>query len=181
PPPPAPAPLIGRRWPQATRPAYGEQPVLRVVPGPHLDCLPADSVQRIHATTFRINQTSNRMGYRLDGLQLAHVRPCSLPSLGVIPGVIQIPPDGTPILLMADAQTTGGYPVAGVVIGADIPLAAQLLPGDRLHMRFITPAEGRAALAELQTYLFTGPEPADEGDPLMALAGAPAIFPESQA
>jgi allophanate hydrolase subunit 2 len=68
----------------------------------------------------------------LEGNALPNNQTVSIPSHGVIPGAIQVPPDGQPIILMADAQTTGGYPIIAVVIAADLPLAAQLLPGDQL-------------------------------------------------
>jgi len=83
--------------------------------------------QQLLNQSFSIDQAANRQGYRLHGSTLPHHQ-LSLPSFGVVPGAIQLPPDGRPILLMADAQPTGGYPVIAVVISADLPLAAQLLP-----------------------------------------------------
>ena len=164
-------PPFGGRWPEALRPAYGSAPTLRLIPGPHTDCFAPDALQALTTTTLRVGQAANRMGYRLEGLRLEHARPCSLPSLGVIPGVLQVPPDGAPILLMADAQTTGGYPVIGTVIAADLPLAAQLLPGDELRFArtdLATALQARRALAAALTHR---PE-ADEGELLAALAGA---------
>ncbi len=126
--------LAGRRWPAAMLPAYKAAPTLRFIPGPHHECFESDAPALLAATPLSVSQHSNRMGYRLEGVTLQHKRACNLPSLGVIPGVIQVPPDGTPILLMADAQTTGGYPIVGVVIAPDLPLAAQLLPGDSFRL-----------------------------------------------
>jgi 5-oxoprolinase (ATP-hydrolysing) subunit C len=60
-----------------------------------------------------------------------------------VPGTVQIPPDGQPIVLLADAQTIGGYPVAAHVIGADFPRVAQLRPGDTVRFAECTPAEAR--------------------------------------
>jgi biotin-dependent carboxylase-like uncharacterized protein len=163
---------VGGRWPEALRPPYSTAPKLRLLPGPHLSCLAPDALVTLAAATLRVGAAANRMGYRLEGLRLEHRRPCSLPSLGVIPGVIQVPPDGAPILLMADAQTTGGYPVLGTVIAADLPLAAQLLPGDELGF---APVELPAALeARREQKAALGFTPyGDEGDLLPALAGAP--------
>src|SRR5690606_33357720 len=115
---PAPAPAfppVGRHWPAARRPAYTANPSLRLLPGPHLSCLAPDALATPAAAELRVGKLANRMGYRLAGVELPHARRCSLPSLGVVPGTLQVPPDGRPILLMADAQTTGGYPVAGVI------------------------------------------------------------------
>lgn len=139
----------GRIWPLAARPDYRPEPALRFIPGPHLDCFHPDAVSNLADAPFHVSQQANRMGYRLEGIRMPYVRPCSLPSLGVIPGVIQVPPDGMPILLMADAQTTGGYPIIGTVIGPDLPLAAQLLPGDTLRL---TPVGLEDALAARRMY-----------------------------
>jgi biotin-dependent carboxylase-like uncharacterized protein len=130
--------MVGRRWPDDVRPAYQPQPSLRFLPGPHDDCFIDEALETFQAQPFRVSNDSNRMGYRLEGPKIRYARPCNLPSLGVIPGVVQVPPDGAPILLMADAQTTGGYPIVGVVIEPDLPLAAQLLPGDSLRFQITT-------------------------------------------
>lgn len=162
----------GRRWPEALRPAYGPLPTLRLIAGPHLDCFAPGVLEALSAATLRIGASSNRMGYRLEGATLAYARPCSLPSLGVVPGAIQVPPDGAPILLMADAQTTGGYPIVGTVIGPDLPLAAQLLPGDALRLAVTTLEEALAAARSMAAALAASPEGGDE-ELLAALAGAP--------
>jgi allophanate hydrolase subunit 2 len=162
--------LAGQRWPEHARPAYRQQPELRLIPGPHTELF-ADGAEALLAHPFQIARDSNRMGYRLDGAQLAYTRPVSLPSLGVFPGVVQVPPDGAPILLMADAQTTGGYPIAGVVIGADLPLAAQLLPGDRLSFTMTTVEEARDAWREQRGWAEMLLDE-DEAEQLLAWAGA---------
>lgn len=160
----------GARWPEELRPSYGPRPALRLVPGPHLACLAPGALAALAGATLRVSATSDRKGYRLEGLTLAYARPVSLPSLGVVPGVVQVPPDGAPILLMADAQTTGGYPVAGAVVAADLPLAAQLLPGDELRLAPATVAEALAA-RRAQAAALAHPIAGDEGDLLAALAG----------
>jgi biotin-dependent carboxylase-like uncharacterized protein len=163
--------LAGQRWPTGMRPPYQAAPVLRAIPGPHIDLFAPDALEALLAQPFRISADSNRMGYRLEGAQLRYARPCNLPSLGVVPGALQVPPDGAPILLMADAQTTGGYPIIAVVIGADLPLAAQLLPGDALRFAFTTIEEARAAWQELRAWSAATLEE-DEGVHLIAWAGA---------
>lgn len=163
---------LGLRWPAPLRPPYGPAPALRLLPGPHLACFAPDALGLLAAAPLRVSVTSNRMGYRLEGALLPHARPCSLPSLGVVPGTVQVPPDGAPILLMADAQTTGGYPVVGVVVAADLPLAAQLLPGDALRLAPCGLDEALAARRALAEALAAAPE-GDDGELLAALAGAP--------
>lgn len=161
----------GGYWHADARPGYTAQPTLRLLPGPHGRCFAPATLAELVAQPFQVSATSNRMGYRLHGVRLAYAGPCSLPSLGVVPGSIQVPPDGTPILLMADAQTTGGYPVIGVLIGADLPLAAQLLPGDSLRFAMTTLEAAQAARQALAAFLACG-QCIEEGEALAALAGA---------
>jgi allophanate hydrolase subunit 2 len=111
------------------------------------------------------------MGYRLEGPLLHTIAPTDLPSLGVLPGAIQVPPDGGAILLMADAQTTGGYPLASVVIGADLPLAAQLLPGDHLRFAVVETEAAVEARRALRAWLDAGPEE-EESRAWLGWAGA---------
>ncbi|HEY0604674.1 MAG TPA: biotin-dependent carboxyltransferase family protein [Herpetosiphonaceae bacterium] len=162
-------PLAGRTCPIAAYPPYSVEPALRLLPGPHLDRFVSGVLDLLLTEPFTINASANRMGYRLDGPPLCYAAPCSLPSLGVLPGVIQVPPDGNPILLMADAQTTGGYPIVGVVIEPDLALAAQLLPGDRLRFRLTTLDEAIAARREVQQWCSSIPTTDID---LLAWAGA---------
>jgi biotin-dependent carboxylase-like uncharacterized protein len=166
-----PVALAGRRWPAERRPAYRAEPVLRIVRGPHAGRFAAGSLEALAGEPFRVSPTSNRMGYRLEGPLLRTTAPPDLPSLGVLPGAIQVPPDGGAILLMADAQTTGGYPIAGVVIRADLPLAAQLLPGDRLRFAIVEIEDAVAARRALRAWLDAGPQE-DETHALLGWAGA---------
>lgn len=151
---PDPVTQAGHVWPRESLPAYGPEPTLRVLPGPHVDLLAADALQSAVSHVWTISANANRQGYRLSGPPIATTA-VNLPSLGVLPGVIQVPPDGAPILLMADAQTTGGYPILGAVIEPDLPLAAQLLPGDALRFRFVTLPEARAARTAFESFLAT--------------------------
>jgi antagonist of KipI len=86
------------------------------------------------------------MGYRLEGPRLVRVERREMISDAAFVGGIQVPPSGAPILLMADRQTTGGYPQIATVITADLPLAGQLGPGDRIEFEMCTRREAVAAL-----------------------------------
>jgi antagonist of KipI len=79
---------------------------------------------------FTVTPNSNRMGYRLEGPALKHSGSADILSDATPIGSLQVPASGQPILLMADRQTTGGYPKIGTVITADLPIAGQLAPGD---------------------------------------------------
>lgn len=95
--------------------------------------------QQLHASEWQVGAASNRQGLRLQGPQLALADPGERVSEPVMPGTLQLPPDGQPILLLADAQTHGGYPRIAHAIAADLPRLAQLRPGDCLRLLPCTP------------------------------------------
>ena len=99
---------------------------IRVIPGPEYDMFTVAAQKTFWNSSWTLTPQSNRMGFRLSGPELKIKKGNDLLSHGVLPGVIQVPPAGQPIVLMADAQTTGGYPKIGVVIGADLAKLAQL-------------------------------------------------------
>ncbi|HWD68974.1 MAG TPA: biotin-dependent carboxyltransferase family protein [Solirubrobacteraceae bacterium] len=112
-----------------------ESVVLGVIVGPRSDWFTDASIKRLLSEPFTISQASNRIGIRLDGPVLERARPGELRSEGLVSGALQVPPDGRPILLLADHPTTGGYPVAAVVSSNDLGLAAQLRPGQEVRFR----------------------------------------------
>lgn len=103
---------------------------VRVVPAVHRDRFTDEAWSALTRDRFLISPQSNRMGYRLDGALLGHRGAAEILSEGMVIGAIQVPPSGQPILLMADCQTTGGYPTIANVITADVPIAGQLAPGN---------------------------------------------------
>jgi KipI family sensor histidine kinase inhibitor len=129
-------------------PAYSPNAELRVVRGAQA----AEYGRALFEAEFRVTPQSDRMGVRLHGPALARSVTTDLTSTTVVPGTVQIPPDGHPIVLMADAQTIGGYPQAAHVITVDLPLLAQLRPGDAVRFREVTLAEAhRLASARERT------------------------------
>jgi antagonist of KipI len=94
---------------------------------------------------YVVSPQADRMGCRLNGQPLRLASPRELLSEAVAPGAIQVPPDGRPIVLMADCQTTGGYPIIGHVIAADMALMAQLPIGSRLYFHEVTIEEAQQA------------------------------------
>jgi len=109
---------------------------LRVVLGPRADWFAPDAPGVLAGTPWTVRPDSDRIGVRLDGPPLRRVVTGELPSEPTLPGALQVPPDGRPILLGPDAPVTGGYPVIAVVRASDLSAAAQLRPGDRV--RFLT-------------------------------------------
>ena len=99
---------------------------------------------------YIVNPQSDRMGYRLDGSSLSLVEPRQLISSAVTWGTVQVPADGKPIVLMADRQTTGGYPRIAQVITADIPVLAQLKPGAKVSFTETTVAQAQSILGTRQ-------------------------------
>ena len=128
-------PRAGSTLATELRPDYRDH-ALRVIAGPHFDRLTAGSVTEFSRSPFILTPDSNRMGYRLSGPKL-DARGDELLSFGVIAGAVQLPSGGSPILLMADYQTAGGYPVIAVVVSASLPVAAQLVPGDEVGFALV--------------------------------------------
>jgi KipI family sensor histidine kinase inhibitor len=121
---------------------------LRMIPGEQFSW----GGDRLWEATHRVSSRSDRMGLRLEGTPLPLHEPSgSLPSVAVLPGTVQLPPDGQPIVLLADAQTIGGYAVIGHVIAVDLPRVAQLRPGDRVRWQPATIAEAHRDLRAAAT------------------------------
>jgi KipI family sensor histidine kinase inhibitor len=119
---------------------------VRVLPGPQDDFFDETAFGALQSARFTISTQSNRMAYRLTGPPLRRSTDREMISDSTFLGAIQVPPSGDPILLMADRQTSGGYPQIATVISADIPLAAQLAPGDWIEFTVCTRREALTAL-----------------------------------
>jgi antagonist of KipI len=121
---------------------------VRVVPAARRDRFTNDAWRTLTSARFVVTPQSNRMGYRLEGPALSHVRGADILSEAMPIGAIQVPSSGQPILLMADRQTTGGYATIANVITADLPVAGQLAPGDWIEF---SPCSHEEAIAALRT------------------------------
>lgn len=134
------APRIARWWIDDAHDAPPDG-AIRLLPG-DASARPLDALA---ANAWRVAMASDRQGLRLEGRSLQPADAKERTSAPVAPGTVQLPPDGQPIVLLADAQTHGGYPRIGHVIRADLPRLAQLRPGDTLRFRSCTAAEAQAA------------------------------------
>ena len=121
--------------------------------GRRRDRFAAGALDALQSAPYRIAPNSNRMGFRLSGPPLAHTRGADVISDATPLGVLQVPASGQPILLMADRQTSGGYPKIATVITADIGLAGQLGPGDTIAFAVCSPGEAMAALIGQEQHL----------------------------
>lgn len=126
-------------WPgvdvAAVRTPIGDDLDLRVVAGPRHEWFVDDALEKLCSAPYEVSAESNRVGMRLTGPVLERSREEELPSEGVVRGSLQVPPTGQPTLFLSDHPVTGGYPVIGVVISADVDLAAQARPGQQLRLR----------------------------------------------
>lgn len=121
---------------------------IRALPGPEYHEFSHDSQEAFWRMAWRLDPQSNRMGYRLQGRTLERTVSRELLSHGLVPGIVQVPAGGQPIVLLADAQTTGGYPRIACVIEADLYHLAQLRLGEPVHFVYCTHEEAIRAKRE---------------------------------
>jgi biotin-dependent carboxylase-like uncharacterized protein len=122
---------------QSPPPATSGRPI-RVVLGPQQECFTRAAIATLLGREFRVSPNADRMGMRLDGPPLRHRHGWDIVSDAIATGAIQVPGSGQPILLLADHQTTGGYPKIATVVSADLPLVGRRRPGDALHFVAVT-------------------------------------------
>ncbi len=110
---------------------------LRLRLGPREDWFEESSVAAISGSSYAVGSASNRIGLRLEGEKIRWRGKDELPSEGMVLGAVQVPPNGQPVVFLNDHPTTGGYPVIGVVLAEDLPLCAQLRPGEKVTLRMV--------------------------------------------
>jgi len=145
--------VSGRNLIERLRPQYNDH-ALFAIAGPHVRRLDSQGRSLLFGATFRVSREADRMGYRLDGPRLATSGE-ELLSFGLTAGAVQVPHGGQPILLMADHQTAGGYPVVATVVSGSMPVAAQLIPGDELQFKEVTVERARQMRLALTAALDT--------------------------
>ncbi|HEX5802930.1 MAG TPA: biotin-dependent carboxyltransferase family protein [Azospira sp.] len=130
----------------AEAPAGSDGPI-RVILGPQEEHFTAEALANFLGQPYRVSRDMDRMGMRLEGVALAHsALGAEIVSDGVTPGAIQVPANGQPIVLLADCQTSGGYPKIATVIRADLGRLGHLRPGAELRFASVTHAEAVRAL-----------------------------------
>ncbi len=128
-------------------------PAVRVLPAAEYGCFTAGSRDAFWAGSWKITSQSDRYGFRLAGEPLAFIQRVEMLSHGIVPGVIQVPPSGQPIIQMRDAQPSGGYPKFGVVIAADLWRLGQAPVGSRVRFIETTWDAALKAEAEVEAWL----------------------------
>ena len=111
---------------------------IRVVLGPQDDYFTPAAIETFLAASYQVTRAADRMGMRLEGAPLAHTKGFNIVSDGIAPGSIQVPGDGQPIILLADRQTTGGYPKLATVASVDLPALGRVGPGAQLQFEAIS-------------------------------------------
>jgi biotin-dependent carboxylase-like uncharacterized protein len=123
---------------------------IRVVLGPQVDYFTPAALGALLESTYTVSQASDRMGMRLDGPELEHSeKGYNIVSDGTAPGSIQVPGNGLPIVLLADRQTTGGYPKIATVVSADLPALGRMMPGSRIAFEAVGIEAAEAAARKL--------------------------------
>jgi len=138
----------GKRLPEGLWPDYSAQEItVSVVLGPDLEHFTEEGVNTFLSEAYTVTPESDRMGYRLDGKTIEHSeKGAGIVTSPLVPGSVQVPANGKPIVMMRDAQTTGGYAKIGVVISAHLHRLAQLRPGFRVRFKEVTVEEARKEL-----------------------------------
>lgn len=129
---------------------FGQNEAIRVMPGSEFHRFSNDSRHAFFSTRYKITTQSDRMGYRLEGVPVHVSETFDLLSEGVTYGTIQVPSSGQPIILMADRQTTGGYPKIGQIITADLPRLAQMQPNTNILFTEVSLEQAEDALFEME-------------------------------
>jgi antagonist of KipI len=145
--------VSGHQLAERLRPQYSDH-TLFAIGGPHIKRLDPQGRALLFGASFKVSREADRMGYRLDGPRLA-TSGDELLSFGLTAGAVQVPHGGQPILLMADHQTAGGYPVVATVVSGSMPVAAQMVPGDELIFKEVTLERARQMRAALAAALDT--------------------------
>ncbi|WP_061810370.1 biotin-dependent carboxyltransferase family protein [Rossellomorea vietnamensis] len=118
--------------------SYHQKKVIRAIPGTEYDLFSEESREQFFNQPFKVSSQSDRMGYRLEGPSLYLDEEFDMVSEAVVFGTIQVPSNGQPIILLADRQTTGGYPRIGYIASVDLPLIAQTKPGESITFTMIS-------------------------------------------
>lgn len=134
-------------------PNYTSAPVIRAIRGNQYDWFTQESQIAFYSQPYKVTPQSDRMGYRLEGPILELTEPMELISEAVAFGSIQVPAEGKPIVLLADRQTTGGYPKIAQIATIDLPLIAQTKPGDTIRFTEISREEAEWLLLDRENQI----------------------------
>ena len=148
-------------FPLDMQPRYSNDVEVGVIMGPQEGMFTEEGIETLLTSRFRVTSEADRMGYRLEGPLIKHVKETEIVSDAILPGAIQVPKSGKPILMMRDAQTTGGYPKIATAISSDLSKLGQAKPNDTIKFTRTTLREAQAKMREyselirkMETFLF---------------------------
>ncbi|MGC8999022.1 MAG: biotin-dependent carboxyltransferase family protein [Candidatus Bathyarchaeia archaeon] len=149
------APLLkaGFKMPESLMPNFTNNFTVHVVLGPQADMFAEKGIEKFLSNHYKVTIESDRMGYRLEGPAIEHKGKAEIVSDALLPGAIQVPRNGKPIIIMKDAQTTGGYPKIAVVVTPDLDRLGQAKPNDTIKFSEITLKEAHEKLLEYRKTL----------------------------
>lgn len=139
--------------PREEIPVYKKHATIRVVLGPQDDYFTKEAIETFLSSSYSISSDADRMGYRLEGPIIDHKDGADIISDGIVFGSVQVPGHGSPILMMADRQTTGGYTKIATVVSADLNLLAQMGPGWTMDFRELSLDEARKSYLDYEDKL----------------------------
>lgn len=140
----------GSYLPDSYKPVYMKDNTIRVVLGPQDDYFDKEAIEVFSNSVYTITSEADRMGYRLDGPKINHIEGADIVSDGVVFGSVQVPGHGSPIIMMADRQTTGGYTKIATVITPDLSKLAQMNPGTTMNFQMVTVDESHSIYKEYE-------------------------------
>ena len=131
---------------------------IRVLKGTNFNFFSEKAKQIFFSKEFIVSKLTDRMGMRLEGQKIENIAEANIKSEGLIKGVIQVPPDGNPIIMLSDHGTIGGYPKIAIVISADYDRLTQLTPGSKIKFKSVelNEAERLYKLYEIETQNILG-------------------------
>lgn len=141
------------RLSEKLRPVYEQPALLRVIAGPEEDAFTGQGIKTFYETEYVVSKDADRMGYRLDGSPIEHLGSADLLSNAIAIGSIQVPSSGRPIIMMADRQTTGGYPKIATIVRSDLAKIAQVCPGQKVIFEKVSLAQARHSWLEKERAL----------------------------
>lgn len=144
---------FGFTVPEELIPEYPRKYTVHVVLGPQKERFTQKGIETFLSSVYTVTPESDRMGYRLEGPKIEHTCGADIVSDAVLPGAVQVPEDGKPIVMMRDAQTTGGYTKIAVVTTPDLSLLAQAKPGNTVQFVKVTLTKARNQLIEFNRKL----------------------------
>jgi allophanate hydrolase subunit 2 len=136
------------RMPQELVPKFTHHFQVQAVLGPQADMFTEKGVDTFFSSEYRVTPEADRMGYRLEGPLIEHKGKADIVSDALLPGSVQVPKNGKPIVIMRDAQTTGGYPKIAVITTPDVSLLGQAKPNDMIEFSEVTLSQAQERLRE---------------------------------